>query len=275
MIAKVKNINSKKNVVDGFRNEAFDIGFYQYFGNIKQNKISQVLNNRERKINLASITYRQLNSWENEELLTIERENKEWRKFSIMDALWVKIIQELRNFGFPIEKIKVAKESLSFLSNKCKVAQPFLEFYTAFAIGSKMPVMLLVFSDGVAIPVNFTQYKVTKEILDIENHIQINLNEMLQSLFPNVDLKPKYEMQTAVSIEEMEVLAFMRVKRFEKVAVHYTGGKVDTIEGLERVNSQKRISEILKEQQFAKIELIEQDGKVVSVVRTIKKKVKK
>jgi len=105
---------------------------------------------------------------------------------------------------------------------------PFLEFFTAFAIGSKMPVLILIFRDGVAIPVSFTQYKITQEVIGVENHIQINLNEMLQSFFPNVDLKPNYQMQMPVSLEEMELLAFMRVKNFEKVEIFYSNGKMDT-----------------------------------------------
>ncbi|MBK7346167.1 MAG: hypothetical protein IPI98_04470 [Chitinophagaceae bacterium] len=78
-----------------------------------------------------------------------------------MDAIWVKILQELREFGFSIDKIRAAKESLSFLSDKCGVPMPFLEFYTAFALGGKMPVVILFFPDGVAVP-QILQFKVTK-----------------------------------------------------------------------------------------------------------------
>lgn len=274
-MTKLKKQDGKVEVLRVFRNDAFDSGFEHYFQNIRSNKISKVLNDSERKVKLTSVTYRQLNSWEEQDLLTIKRKDKSWRKFSIMEAVWLKIVSELREFGFPIEKIKVTKESLSYLNKKCGVEMPFLEFFTAFVIGGKMPVLLLVFLDGVAIPVSFTQYKITQEVIGVENHIQINLNEMLQSFFPNVDLKPNYQMQMPVSLEEMELLAFMRVKPFEKIEVHYKGGKIDTIEGLERVDAQKRITDILREQKFAKIEVVEHDGKIVSVVRRIKKKIEK
>src|SRR5690606_34162801 len=125
--------NDKKNninAVDIYKKEAFDIGFNEYFKNSKKNRISEILNSTDQKIKFESVTYRQINSWGDQELLTVQREGKEWRRFSVMDALWVKIIQELREFGLSLDKIKIAKESLSFMSDKCGVAMPLLEFYT-------------------------------------------------------------------------------------------------------------------------------------------------
>jgi len=274
-MSKLKKVDSKEAVLNGFRNDAFDNGFEQYFKDLRSNKISKVLNDSERKIKLNSVTYRQLNSWEEQDLLTIKRKDRGWRKFSIMEAVWLKIVAELREFGFPIEKIKVTKESLSYLKKKGGVEMPFLEFFTAFAIGSKMPVLILIFRDGVAIPVSFTQYKITQEVIGVENHIQINLNEMLQSFFPNVDLKPNYQMQMPVSFEEMELLAFMRVKNFEKVEIFYSNGKMDTIEGMERVDASKMLNEIIREQKYQKIELVLQDGNIVAVRRKVKHKIGK
>lgn len=271
----LKKVDDKAEVIQVFRHDAFDNGFEQYFKDLRSNKISKVLNDSERKVKLKSITYRQVNSWEEQELLTIKRKDRGWRKFSIMEAVWLKIVAELREFGFPIEKIKVTKESLSYLKKKGGVEMPFLEFFTAFAIGSKMPVLILIFRDGVAIPVSFTQYKITQEVIGVENHIQINLNEMLQSFFPNVDLKPNYQMQMPVSLEEMELLAFMRVKNFEKVEIFYSNGKMDTIEGMERVDASKMLNEIIREQKYQKIELVLQDGNIVAVRRKVKHKIGK
>lgn len=258
--------------VDAYHNEAFDIGFFDYFKNVKDNKISQVLNSMDRKVTFETISYRQLNSWGQQGLLNGNREGREWRRFSIIDALWVKIIDELRSFGMSWEQIKVAKESLAFESKKCGVAMPLLEFYTAFAIGSKMPVLLLTFKDGITVPCSLTQYKVAKESVGVSNHLQISLNDMLQGFFPNTDLKPSYQNQMPLTVEEIKLLSFIRVKKFEKVEVRYKNGKMDLIEGLENVSNRKKIDEILREQKFASIELIEENGQVTRVLRKIKKK---
>lgn len=261
-------------LIEVYRNEAFDIGFNSYYKNLGTNKISQVLNNQERNIKFGTVTYRQLNSWDEQGLLPNTREGgKGWRKFSIMDAIWIKIIHELREFGFPLEKIKAAKESLSFMSDKCGAAMPFLEFYTAFAIGSKMPVILLVFKDGVAIPANLTQYKIANQYLGVDNHLQINLNELIQGLFPALDLKPQYLHEIPVTVQEAELLAFIRIAEYEKIEIRYSNGQISIIEGVERMNATMRISEIIKAQTYGEIKVINNDGKVTEVLRTTRKKI--
>lgn len=268
------NIEKKGNeAVALYRNDAFDSGFYTYFSDIENNKISKVLNNRERNIKLDTVTYRQLNSWEKEGLLNSQREGREWRRYNIIDAIWIRIIKELREFGLGWEQLKVTKQSMEFESEKCGVAMPLLEFYTAFAIGNKMPVILLVFKDGVAVPANISQYKIAREFKSIENHLQINLNDILQSFFPNVDLKPKYKGELPLDIDEMELLAFLRVANYEKIEVRYKNDKIDIIEGMERLKATRKIHDILKEQQFANIEVIQEGGKVVEYVRKTKKKI--
>jgi DNA-binding transcriptional MerR regulator len=273
MALQKQNMVSKNGSVAVHRKEAFDIGYKQYFKNLASNRISQILNNKERVVKLENITYRQLNSWGDEGLLTNDREDRSWRKFSIMDALWVKVIQELREFGLSREQIKNTKYSLGCDAKEYGVPMPILEFYTAFAIGSKMPVLLLVFKDGVCVPANFTQYKVAREFGEVENHLQINLNKILQDFFPTVDLKPQSKAEMPLTLEEVELLAFIRLKTFEKVEVKYKNGSIDLLEGLESVSNKKRIQEILKEQKYASIELIEEDGKVTRILRKIKKKI--
>jgi hypothetical protein len=192
-----------------------------------------------------------------------------------MDALWIKIIQELREFGLSWEKLKNTKESLSFQSELCGVPMPMLEFYTAFAVGGKMPVLLLVFKDGVAVPANFSQYKVTQQVLGLENHLQLNLNKMLQGLFPLMDLTPNFKNEMPVDIDEMELLAYLRVGEYEKVEVRYKNGKIDIIEGMERIKATKRLHDILREQEYANIEVIQEGGKVIGFLRKTKKRISK
>lgn len=264
---------SKNDALAIYRNEAFDIGYYDYFKNISINKISQVLNSRDRNVKIESVTYRQLNSWDKEGLLTTEKDGNKWRKFSIMDALWVRIIKELREFGLSWEQIKTTKKCFELDSKKCGVQMPILEFYTAFAIGAKMPVLLLIFKDGAATPANFTQYKVAREVIGIENHIQINLNEILQSFFPKVDLKPSHKSEMLLNYDELELLAFLRVTNYEKIEIRYKDGKIDIIEGMERFKATKRLHNILAEQKYANIEIVQEDGNIVGFVRKTKKKI--
>lgn len=269
------NITTKNHSISIYQNEAFDNGFYQYFKDIANNKVSQVLNNTDRNVKIESISYRQLNSWEKEDLLTVQREGREWRRFTIIDAIWVKIIKELREFGMSREQVKTAKKCLEFESEKCGVAMPMLEFYTAFVIGAKMPVMLLVFKDGAAAPCSLTQYKVAKEVVGVDNHIQISLNDLLQEMFPDVDLKPSIKNDAPLGVNEMELLAYLSLGKFESITVKFNNGKMEQFEGVQRIKAKKRIQEIMQEHKYQNITIQEEDGNITAIFQTIKKKFSK
>jgi DNA-binding transcriptional MerR regulator len=263
---------NKKDTISVYRNEAFDSGFYKYFKNIGNNNISKILNNTERNIKFETISYRELNSWEKAGLLTVQREGREWRRFSIIDAIWVKLIKELREFGVTWKQLKVTKESLEFESKKCGVPMPMLEFYVAFIIAQKMPVLLLVFKDGITIPVSFTQYKVAKQTGEMPNHVQINLNDIIQGMVPELDLKPMHQPEMPLDLDEVELLAFLRMGKFEKVEIQYSSGKMETLQGMQRIEVNALISDVIRQHKYQKIEVVVQDGKKVSLIRTVKKK---
>ena len=266
--------SDKNKTIALYRSEVFDNGFYQYFKN-KDNRISQILNSKERNVKFDSVTYRQLNSWEKEGLLSMQREGREWRRFSIIDAVWVKLIKELREFGMSREQLKATKQSLEFESEKCGVAMPILEFYAAFAIGNKMPVLILVFKDGIAVPCSFTQYKVAKETTGVDDHIQISLNQILQEMFPEMDLQAIQQTGIPVTVDEMELLAFLRVGSYEKVEIFYQGGKMKTVEGMERIEVSALITDVIKQHKYQRIEVAVENGKNVSLRRTVKKQINK
>lgn len=62
---------------------------------------------------LAIKSSRVLNHWDKQGLLLTTRDShEEWRKFSFIDVVWINIITELREFGYPIPKIKKIKAKL-------------------------------------------------------------------------------------------------------------------------------------------------------------------
>jgi DNA-binding transcriptional MerR regulator len=87
----------------------------------------------------TGITPRVFNSWKNLGLISMRDQDNErkWNKFSFTEFIWLKIIQELREFGLSIEKIlKVKKELFDFdlmeyilssMENK-ENREPFLEY---------------------------------------------------------------------------------------------------------------------------------------------------
>lgn len=270
-----EDTNTREIALNAYKNDAFDNGFFQYFKDRKGSHISAILNSKDRKVTFKDITYKMLNDWEKAGLLDNNRDGNEWRRFSIMDAIWLKIILELRSFGMSWKQIKITKESLEFQCKKCGVAMPLLEFYTAFAIGNKMPVLILVFNDGVAIPANYTQYKINRDFLGLENHIQLNLNTILQGFFPEIDLSASLKLEMPIELDEMELLAFIRIGKFEKIEITFNSGKMDVIEGTKRGDANSILSNVIHEHDYQKIEVVMENGKIVSLIQKIKRKIKK
>lgn len=257
-----------------YLSEYFHYYLRTYFSGTQESKeISKMLNDRIQPLRNNIASYRQVNSWDEYGLLDIDREGGEWRKFSIMDALWIHIIYELRCFGYTIDLIKKVKESLSHGSKEAKVAMPFLQCCTCLASTYKVPVVLLVFVDGSALPMPYEDYKMNVIGFGLKNHIRIDLNMMLQRIFPIRNFTPIYPLDFYLSYEEAELLSFSRMGDYERIEVKFKNKKMEIIEGTERIDVSKRIVDILKEKKFQSIELIKKDGRVVSIIRKIKKKI--
>ncbi len=57
------------------------------------------------------ITARAINSWKENELL-VDTDKKGWHKFNLTECIWLKIIQNLREFNLPLEAIRKIKNQL-------------------------------------------------------------------------------------------------------------------------------------------------------------------
>lgn len=65
-------------------------------------------------VNDLGISYRTINNWEANDLMLSERgSTRNWHKFSFVDFVWLNIVFELRQLGFPLIKIKKLKDFLN------------------------------------------------------------------------------------------------------------------------------------------------------------------
>ena len=76
-----------------------------------------------------------------------------------------------------------------------------------------------------------------------------------------------------LSPSEIQVLEMIRNKRFLSIKLIIKNGEVDAIEGLERIDTEKRIIDVLKQHDFQNLEIKQSHGKIVCVNRTFRKKI--
>lgn len=218
--------------------------------------------------------YRVINHWESIGLFTSKRSSERgWRKYSIIDILWLNIILELRKLGYPMEKIFLVKENLQKPSCEFPTQFPLLEFYVRSIIASKYPVYLLVFENGQVEPVRYIEYQLALESGTIGNHITIFLNKILQEIMPKSDLNPEFHFSIPLSNEEMELLYMIREKNYKYIKVILSNGKIDRYEANEDINIERRFIDIINDKNYQKIEVEVADGKVVHINRSEKIKI--
>ncbi len=231
--------------------------------------ISAAFNVKDCHIKDLPMTYRTINHWESQGLIDCDRkEDAAWRQFSIMDQLWLYTIQALREFGLSLDRVKNAKEI--FFNPIDNYPFSIMEYYTSCAYILLENVFLIVFSDGFAIPLTYSEYQNALKLNWIRNHVQVNVNEIIQKIFQDPNLEPRYNDEALITPQEFEVLYLMRTGNFEEMKIKLSDGTIH-FQGIEDVTNVTRIGDILRKGNYQDIAIRQEDGKIVRIKRTVKK----
>jgi DNA-binding transcriptional MerR regulator len=254
------------------RGDAFDFRFGDYFGTQDGKNISARLNEKIGTLQEGAASYRVISHWENEGLINDDRPTGTgWRKYSLMDRVWIGIIAELRKFGFPIEKIKKVKDDLSMKGYKFNCEFPILEIYVALAL-QKQRAFLLVFENGEAQPVTPNELAFNNDLGTISNYLSIGLNQILQSALPEKDLQPEFSRTFTLAEEELDLIQLLRSTNCKEIKVTRRDGHIERIDAKEDRDVKERIVDLLKVHDYQDIQITTANGKIVSLSRTIKQR---
>jgi DNA-binding transcriptional MerR regulator len=90
--------------------------FTPYIGERRYDKILELSERLMQKSFIGTDTgvpYRSINHWENSGLIDNDRgEARSWRRFSFVEFIWIRMIDEMRKVGLPMDTIKAVKASL-------------------------------------------------------------------------------------------------------------------------------------------------------------------
>ncbi|MBC3844969.1 hypothetical protein H8K90_01135 [Winogradskyella echinorum] len=76
------------------------------------------------------------------------------------------------------------------------------------------------------------------------------------------------------SPEELRLIEMTRNQKFQSLRIVKRDGRIDMIEGVERIEDRTKIVDILKQHDYQNIEIKQSDGRIVLINRTVKTKVK-
>lgn len=294
--------------------------------NFKEENLLEELNNKlyTEEFSLKhliddGVTARHLQYWDENDLLpNKKRKEDENHKFSFADLIWIKLINELRLFSFPIRKIKYAKEELlkqrtfsDFLNlkndeqiigflfqinqGKFKSKSEFLKSKTLnvevkFFKTKKISVLVLLVvmfiltrENSKFIFLNTGEVSVVNELildkfpdlleaLEEIPHIIIPLNKLFKSFIDNETNAPFISTIKVLNESELRILAMVRHGDFDKLNIIFKDKKPFLVEATraEKINKEARISEILMNRNYEKIEIISNGGNLTYAPRTTK-----
>jgi len=215
------------------------------------------------------ISYRILTHWEKLGLIDNDRpDGKGWRKFSLIDLVWMRMIIELRNFGFPNEKIKALRDQILSTNNIQSISESFLfQCYLSIAITAKLEINAFIFLDGVFELATLQEWATSVNLDMMQNHIRISINEVLSKVLPKKEFKVVKGSLIELNNAEMGLLAKIRLDNFDSISIKLKDGKIEKIESEQLIKTDEKITDLLKESNYQDIEIKQRGGKIVSIKR--------
>ena len=262
--------SKRKNII--IRESEFDKAFSNFF-NDEHKHIRQFLNKKAERPFKEDFTYRVYNHWEAHNLLDTDRGKKGggWRRFSIIDIIWINIISRLRKFGVSIENIKKVKNSLSNLSQDKLGQFPQLEFFVTMFFCHKYPFYLLVFESYEAELVTPHQLVLSETSHQLDNFIRINIHNIIQKMYPKKDLTTANESILQLNEQESVLLFEIRTGLFKEMVVRMKDKKIIRLDG-KVANPEKKLHKILMQKNYDTITMTRADGEILDIQQTILKK---
>ncbi|PIR88824.1 MAG: hypothetical protein COU09_00130 [Candidatus Harrisonbacteria bacterium CG10_big_fil_rev_8_21_14_0_10_44_23] len=190
---------------------------------------------RERKYTAkdTGVTSRSLNNWEASKLIpegALAKKDKDkqysWRTFSLVEVAWIKIVNRLRNFGFPLEEIRDVMQQVVHWNEEFSY-YPLLEYCVAQSLFSPKETYLQVFSNRDAYLKSAGEMEMDKILGKGNDMLLISIKSVLAEMGLSL---PTLEAKLELSREEVEMLNDIRKGKINEIRVIVEDGKLTQIE---------------------------------------------
>lgn len=227
----------------------------------KQSRTDNInfLTEKKYRIKDTDSTYRVINHWSSLGLLDDTRlsDNKGWRKFSLVDLVWLKVLMQLRQFGVPLEKIKIGYQAITEKAEifECGVALCMM----------RKSINLIFFSDGhiEIIPRRALTVSESMGTFKEATYLVVSLNRCLEQIFPGRSYLPPLDM-FELSTKEISILSALRSGEYDEITIQLKNGdfeRIDTKKG--HIGEAEKLADILSKFSYGDLTIKKQAGKIV------------
>ncbi len=197
-------LKNRKNIFPA--SDWFDLNFLGDFVH-STSKSKKAITEQIYKLGEEKISSRVLNHWYEAGILEDDRPNgKGWKKFSISELVWIRIIMKLRSFGLDLARIKKVKQEIDFYNSADKTSKcPLLDFHILLAANTSTPIKFIVFESGEANVLRQSEIDIANALQCIsEDFISIDLNRLVAMFLKKDEIKPDYLTYLDVPKTELE-----------------------------------------------------------------------
>jgi DNA-binding transcriptional MerR regulator len=252
-------------------------GFSEAFYDLDEkmwSDIKKIFETSRFKVNQTGASYRVINSWFEQGIISASQvEDKGWRVFSLVENVWLQIVIILRKFGYSLDKIKQMKDQIFDPKNEFEYKLFLYYLSTPLLRKPIKQVIFLAFLDGTYEIAIEKEIRFSSQAFNtVPDYINININNILQACFEKLDLMPALGDEVELTNDEFSLLLELRNKKYESIELKFKGGKIDMLSGIEIIDSNNHISDILKDHDYQDIEIKKQAGNVVLIRRKVKQK---
>ena len=260
------------------RGDEFDIDFENYYSKSIHKPIQQKLRNRIFTVKETDVAYRVISHWDSKGLFPKQSSDSVWHKFSLIELVWLRVVQRLRNVKVPIEKIAKARKNI-MVWNKALDTYPLFEYFVVKALVSPVDPYVFMLSDGKSEIISSREFEAYKSTFLSNDAILISIKSVLKEM----GFKPvNPETLIALTEEEIELMHSIRHENNSSIEIKITPGKpgksrkIKDIKTLQIYPEKPKFGDIEQElkdsKEFAEVILKYEEGRRQSAVvkRTIR-----
>ncbi|NHM04853.1 MerR family transcriptional regulator [Flavobacterium celericrescens] len=184
-----------------------------------------------------------------------------WYHFNRIESIWIDIVTQLREFGLGLESLRKIRHQL--FNDEVKGFK-LIEYALMYSIIRK-PYVMVVFPDGKINVLTKNDYSKTIEVNDLPLHLVLNFYNLAKKVFPNNNFETTqnlYSDNTSLTEDESKILFHFRTGDFDEIKIRMKDGSVYLVEKGREITNENKYAEILKNNDFADIEIKKQNGKI-------------